>query len=450
MPSLPLGPRGSFLRPFDLVRLRTPPTRPRTGRRLDPVPADLDSLYREHAPALIARLVRVAGGRVDWAENAVQEAFVQAATQFGHGRPTRPRAWLYRVARNRLVDLARHERVRLRVHDELGSEDVEQAPPVAGLATEWDDELLAMIVTACHPALTADEQVALALRILCGLPPSSIAGLFRAHPETIKKRLSSAKKKLREQGRMSTPGPSEVAGRLDTVLRVLYLVFTEGHKPRSGEDALRIDLCAEAIRLTEVVSRKTALNRPTVHAALALMKFGAARLPARLHGETIVLLEHQDRRLWDPRLIDEGLVHLRNSARGDEVTSYHHEATIAACHCLAPDFASTDWDRIVAAYDALLQARPSVVVEVNRAVATGFRDGFAAGIRALRALPPQEVLGYLPYHAALGSLAERAPDPELAVSAYQVALNLSRSPADRKFFAERLHAVATWAPRLEP
>lgn len=405
----------------------------------------LDGLYRAHASRLIARLVRVAGGRVDWAETAVHDAFVRAATQLGDEMPARPEAWLYRVARNRLTDLARHERVRVRAADELADATDAQADddaPAATLAGEWDDELLQMIVATCHPALTPDEQVALALRILCGLSRASIANVFRADEETIKKRLQSAKRKLREQADLDAPAPLRSADRLDAAMRILYLVFTEGHKPRSGEYALRDDLCAEALRLTEVMLRQVPERAPTLHALLAMMKLGAARLPARRDEGGVVLLEHQDRSRWDPRLIDEGLVHLRRSASGTELTPFHHEATIAACHCLAPDFASTDWARIVDAYEALLAARPSVVLEVARAVAVGFHEGFDRGIDLLRALPRADVIGYLPYHAALASLAERAGDCETAGSAYRVALNLSRAHADREYFAARIDQLA--------
>lgn len=403
-------------------------------------PASLDALYRQHASSLIARLVRVAGGRVDWAETAVHDAFVRAAAHFDTQTPVQPEAWLYRVARNRLIDLARHEQVRLRLHDTFDATPVTDAREPA-LASEWDDELLQMIVATCHPALTSDEQVALALRILCGLSRASIALLFRAEEETIKKRLTSAKRKLREQASITAPLPTASASRLRSAMRVLYVVFAEGHKPRSGEHALRADLCAEAIGLVEVLIRKAPSDLASLHALAALMKFGAARLPARVAEGAIVLLEHQDRRQWNGALIDAALVHLRHSAQGSQVTPYHLEATIGACHCLAPDFASTDWGRIVDAYDALAKQRPSVMVEVNRAVAIGFFRGFDDGIAQLRTLPAADVVTYLPYHAALASLAERAGERALAASAYRVALNLSRVAADRQFFSARLAAT---------
>ncbi|MEM6989833.1 MAG: sigma-70 family RNA polymerase sigma factor [Myxococcota bacterium] len=401
----------------------------------------LETLYRRHASTLIARLVRAAGGRVDWAESAVQDAFVRATTHFADAVPDNPEAWLYRVARNRLTDLARHEQVHLRAQSELERDPVAVAPAEPALATEWDDELLQMIVATCDPRLTPDEQVALALRILCGLPRSSIALVFRAEDETIKKRLTSAKKKLREAASLDVPQPVAADARVDAAVRVLYLVFTEGHKPRSGAHTLRADLCAEAIRLAEVLLRKLPARTPTLHALLALMKLGAARLPARDKEGEVVLLEHQDRSLWDDGLIDAGLRHLKASAEGDTVTPYHLEATIAACHCLAPDFASTDWGRIVSAYDALLAGHPSTVLAVNRAVAVGFHRGHGEGISALRSLPPEEVLGYLPYHAALGSLSERAGDLESATSSYRVAANLSHNDVDRAFFEGRLDAL---------
>ena len=410
----------------------------------------LDRLYREHAAQLIARLVRLSG-RVDWAESAVQDAFVEATTAFEREMPDRPAGWLYRVARNRLTDRARREEVRLRLDAEQRDTELVDEGPRAALAGEWDDELMQMIIATCHPSLTSDEQVGLALTILCGLERASIAVLFRASDETIKKRLTTAKRKLRGVASLEAPGPALADDRLDAAMRVLYAVFTEGHKPRSGEHLLRADLCAEAIRLTEVLRRRMPGSRPTLEALLALMMLSAARLPARNSSEGgIVLLEHQDRSLWDRKLIDRGLVHLKNSATGEAKSPYHLEAAIAACHCLAPDFERTDWARIVGFYDELLAQRASAVFEVNRAVAVGFHAGFDRGLEELRTLPRSELVGYLPYHAAVGSLAERAGRPREAVDAYRVAANLSRSDADRAFFEGKIADMGSVRTSSEP
>ena len=274
--------------------------------------SSLDALYREHGQRLIARLVRISG-RVDWAEAAVHDAFVKAVEQFERELPADPLAWLYRVARNRLTDRARRASVRQRAEATLTADQelVElRAPTLAG---DWDDELLEMIVATCDPALTPDEQVALSLRILCGLPQASIASIFRARPETIKKRLSSAKRKLRQRQSIAAPDPRTASDRVDVAMRVIYAVFTEGHKPRSGPSELRADLCRDAIRLAEVLLRKMPDHAPELHALLALFCLAAARLPAR---EGVVLLEHQNRDDWDRGLIDRGLVHLRASAAG--------------------------------------------------------------------------------------------------------------------------------------
>ena len=404
---------------------------------MDPaLQARIDRLYRDHATRLVARLVRISG-RVDWAEASVQDAFVAAATAFARAVPDRPAGWLYRVARNRLTDRARREAVRLRTDVPAPPDD---EPPEAHLAGEWDDEMLKVIVAVCDPELTMDEAVALALRVLAGLPRASIAALFRADEQTVKKRLTRAKRKLRATG-VRPVGPAAAGARVGAAMRVLYALFAEGHKPRSGEAQIAPDLCALAIRLATVMLRQLPDRGPELHALLALMKLNAARLPARSDG-AIVLLEDQDRSQWDDTLIDEGIAHLTHSASGDALTATHLEAAIAACHCLAPDFARTDWRRITACYDALLEIAPSATFRVNRAVAVGFAESPDRGLAALGALPPDEVASYLPYHAAVGALAARSGQRDRALSAYRRAAQLSATAADRSFFDRRIAALA--------
>lgn len=391
----------------------------------------LDTLYRSDARRLTVALTRVAGGRADRAEAAVHEAFVRAHLAWTKSVPDNPSGWLRTVARNVLVDTARRAQVRDAHRDHAQRAPVVPAPE-AVLSGEWDDELLRMIFAACDPRLTSDEQVAFALRVLCGVADRSLAQLFGVPEATIRKRLSRARQKLRAT---DAPRREHSAERLATVIRVLYAVFTEGHKARSGTDPLRADLVLEAIRLSTVLRRQWLSDPRPVDALLALMKLTAARIPARLGpDERLIPLRDQDRTRWNMELVQEGLEHLRNTATGDTIDPLQLEAVIAACHCLAPTFEATNWDRVIASYDALYALRPTVVVGTNRAVAIGWRDGAEAGLAALDQLDGE---GHLPWHASRASLLDLAGDKSAAKRAYARAEALAQLPAERAYFGTR-------------
>lgn len=297
-----------------------------------------------------------------------------------------------------------------------------------------------MMFACCHPGLAREARVAVALRTLCGFGEREIAAAFLTSEAAVRKRLVRARRFLREQeAAFEVEDATELASRLEAVQQALYLLFNEGYKASSGDALLRVDLCAEALRLGELLVRHAVGDRPSTHALLALMYFNAARLPARMgeRGEALRLGE-QDRARWDRGLIGAGVRHLGASAEGTEVTRFHLEAGIAACHALAPDEAATDWKEILALYDSLLAFDGSPVVALNRAVAVGKVHGAAAGLAALEAIPRRGRLdAYHLRHAVEGHLWREAGDEVRAAEAFRRAEELAPIGAEREWLARR-------------
>jgi RNA polymerase sigma-70 factor (ECF subfamily) len=329
---------------------------------------------------------------------------------------------LLRVAYNKVVDALRGE-ARL---DALGSEEETRAgaggehargdgveAPHAPLAL--DDEL-ALMFLCCHPALPRAAQVALTLKIASGLSTPQIARAFVSDERTIAQRIVRAKQVLRAEGaRLELPEATELPARLGPILDVLYLVFAEGYSPSDGDEAVKNDMCAEALRLVRLLAELPSGAPPAAEALRALFCFQAARAAARTADDgSLLLLHEQDRARWDASLLAEGFAALGRSSRGEELTRFHLEAGIAACHAAALRHDATDWPKIVALYDALREVAPSPIVEVNRAVAVGMARGALAGIDELDAIPERELLARYPYalaayaelHASLGHIDE--------------------------------------------
>ena len=401
----------------------------------------LDRLYREHAGRLHGALTRLCGaGRMELVEASVHEAFAAALVAWPtSGAPDNPAGWLHTAARNRALDVLRRES---RFPADQPDEYAAAAEPAdAHLREELPDDLLAMIFVACHPALPLESQVALTLRTLCGLELPAIARALLQSEAAIDKRLVRARQLLREANvDLEPPGAAARRERLDAVLAVLYLLFSEGYAAHHGESAMRADLCGDAIRLAETLADHPATEDPRVHALCALMHLQASRLAARVDAEGhLVTLADQDRTRWDRRAIGRGLLHLAASAGGDDVSAYHLEAGIAACHATAPSFDDTDWRRIVDYYDQLLALDPSPVVAVNRAIAIGFADGPDAGLSALGKLEREPRLAGSPLVAAAAAdLRARAGDLHRARAAYQRAIELASSDQERRWLERRL------------
>lgn len=411
----------------------------------------VDHLFRNRAGQMVAYLTRVFGpAHLDLAEEVVQDALVKALQQWPYsGIPENPGGWLFRVARNGALDaLRRHTLFRAKAADlarELISSS--EAPPDDRLL---EDDELRMMFMCCHPALPRDARVALSLKTVGGFSVPEIARAFLASERAIAQRLVRAKRQIREMGiELALPAPSTVAGRaglsnrLESVLEVVYLLFNEGYGACTGDELVRLDLCGEALRLGRLVAGSPATTAPAAHALVALMAFQAARLPARIDGAgELVLLEDQDRRLWDARLIALGFRHFAESASGPVETAYHLQAAIAAVHAGTTNPADTPWDRILALYDALLAMTGSPIVALNRAVALAQVRGPLAALAAIEPLETEPALGeyYLLPSVKARLLAEIGDHPRAADS-YRQALELPCSEPERRFLLRRLQIL---------
>lgn len=402
----------------------------------------LEALYRAESRRVLATLIRLLGD-FDLAEEALHDAFVAALERWPvDGVPDNPRAWLVSAGRFRAID---HLRRRASLDDrsaELAREFARVAPsPDASLdgGDEIADDGLRLIFTCCHPALATDAQVALTLRTLGGLTTEEIAHCFLITPSTLAQRIVRAKHKIREARiPYEVPERHELAGRLDAVLAVLYLIFNEGYAATFGDELTRADLCAEAIRLARTVVEL--LPEPEAEGLLALMLLHGSRRPARQSADgEIVLLESQDRSLWNQEEIREGLARTQRALRSPRFGAYALQAAISAVHAEAACAGETDWRQIVGLYDVLLRLQPSPVVELNRAVAIAMHDGPERGLAVMDALLARGALpDYQLAHAARADLLRRLGRQRDALDAYQRALQLTAQAPQRRFLQRRI------------
>jgi RNA polymerase sigma-70 factor, ECF subfamily len=406
------------------------------GRELSKL---VEETYRREARRVFATLIRLLGD-FDQAEEAMHEAFRAALEQWARdGIPGNPRAWLVSTGRFKAIDAIRR-RARLRPLDEV-AEQLESLEDDSALEDREDieDDRLRLIFTCCHPALSPDAQVALTLREVCGLTTEEIAHAFLTAPPTLAQRIVRAKAKIRDARiPYQVPPPAELPERLDSVLRVIYLVFNEGYAASSGNSLTRWDLSGEAIRLARLMVGL--LPEPEAIGLLALMLLHESRRMARStpSGE-LVLLENQDRSLWDRELIEEGTALAERALASRRIGPYCLQAAIAAVHAEASEAASTDWAQIVGLYDVLLRLEPSPVIELNRAVAVAMRDGPEAGLALVDDLLGRgELADYRLAHAARADLCRRLGRRAEACSAYRRALELCRLEPERQFLERRL------------
>lgn len=398
----------------------------------------VDGLYRTESRRVFATLVRLLGD-FDSAEEALHDAFRAALEQWPRdGVPAKPRAWLVSTARFKAIDGMRR-RARFTSLDDDVTEIAGDDDCVLEDDEGVEDDRLRLIFTCCHPALPADAQVALTLREVCGLTTEEIAQAFLTAAPTLAQRIVRAKSKIRDARiPYQVPSPAEFAERLDSVLRVVYLVFNEGYLASAGMELMRHDLSGEAIRLGRLLVEL--LPEPEALGLLALMLLNESRRAARSSAAgDLILLEEQDRTLWNREYINEGLALVERALASRRFGPYSLQAAISAVHAEAATAAQTDWVQIVGLYDVLLRIESSPVIELNRAVAVAMRDGPTAGLALIDdILARGELADYRLAHAARADLCRRAGRTADAVSAYQRALTLTRQEPERRFLERRL------------
>jgi len=401
-------------------------------------------LFRHEAGKMAAVLTRLLGFQnIELAEDIVQDALLKALNTWKYqGIPDNPSAWLYRTAKNKAIDLLRKQQVLKKVESELARElrsEWTLSPTVNQLflENEIEDSQLRMIFACCHPAIPYEYQIALTLKTLCGLSTHEIAHAFLTTEETIAKRLYRAKEKIKLENIELESSQGLQLTRLDAVLHTLYLLFNEGYNSSHPELLLRQDLCAEAIRLCNLLTQQPATNIPKVNALLALMCFQASRLNARTSDEgSIILLKEQNRKLWNQQLISKGQIYLNTAATGEEFSDYHLEAAIASCHAFAPSFEQTDWVEILKLYQLLSVIKPGPIVEFNKAIVTGYVESPQRGIEEL-----QKITGlknHNLYHTALGDFYLQIGNAFQAKSSYQQALLVTHSNQEKQLLDQKI------------
>ena len=402
--------------------------------------ATVEAVYRAESRRVLATLIRLLGD-FDRAEEAMHEAFVTAMERWARdGVPANPRAWLVSTGRFKAIDVVRRRARFDRSLAELARELEASAKAMAvNDGEELEDDRLRLIFTCCHPALTPDAQVALTLREVCGLTTEEIARAFLTTAPTVAQRIVRAKAKIRDARiPYQVPSRDELPDRLDSVLRVVYLVFNEGYSASAGGSLTRADLSEEAVRLGRLLVEL--LAEPEAMGLLALMLLHESRRAARSTPDgTIVLLADQDRSRWNRALISEGAALVERAITSRRFGPYTLQAAIAAVHAEAPTAESTDWRQIVALYDVLLRADDSPVVSLNRAVAVAMRDGPAAGLALIDLLlDAGELTEYHFAHSARADLCRRLGRVDEARASYARALELARQEPERRFLERRL------------
>jgi RNA polymerase sigma-70 factor (ECF subfamily) len=406
----------------------------------------VEHLFRHEGAKMVAILTRIFGiEHLNLAEDVVQEALARALQTWPfYGVPKNPSAWIMRASRNLALDVVRRRKVFQNKQAEiirLMDRDGAALDEAIFSEDEISDDHLRLMFLCCHPAIPADAQVALALKTLCGFSVAEIGHAFLTTEAAIAKRLTRAKQKI-HQARIpfEIPAGGELGQRLDSVLQSLYLLFNEGYKASSGENLVREELCEEAIRLAELLMAHPAGNQPKTHALLALMLLNAARNPTRLDSEgNLLRLKEQDRTRWDQAMIVRGMFHFTQSAVGEELSEYHFEAGIAACHCAAKDYDSTDWQQILSLYDRLIEFDQSPVVALNRAVALANLRGPKAGLQAVRRIRGLNKLSsYYLLYAVQGEFEMRSGNLQAAAEQFRRSFELAETKSERAFLLKRL------------
>jgi RNA polymerase sigma-70 factor (ECF subfamily) len=412
----------------------------------EPATRLIENFFRHESGRLVSVLTRVFGLRnLDLVEDMVQSALVEALQAWrAQGVPDNPSGWMHRVARNKVLDALRHRETVLRLAPawaQLRPAAPEPAIDDLWLDSEIEDSQLRLIFACCHPTLARENQIALTLKSLCGFSNAEIARGLLLSEETVKKRIQRSRQQLSDGGvELEVPRADDLSRRLDSVHQCLYLLFNEGYEATSGDDAIRGDLCEEAVRLCQLLCGHAHCRSPASFALLALMLFHAARFDARTDAQgRLLLLEAQDRTRWSDSLVARARYFLDRSAEGKTISLYHLEAGIALFHCTAASFAETNWRAILELYDALLRLQPSPIYQLNRAIVLAHLEGPIAGIRVIEALASDPQLrNYHFVDATLGELYRRAGDMARARTHLERARDATQLAPERELLARRI------------
>ncbi len=415
----------------------------------------VEHYFRHEYGRLVSTLARVFGfHRVDVVEDGVQAAMMSALTAWAqNGQPADPSGWLYRAAHNQVLDALRRGAVRSKSAPALQREAEahgESLPPDSHFPREIADDQLRMLFVCCDDAIPRESQLVIALKTLCGFSTGEIARRLFISEENVHKRLARARARLREMNVVTeTPALETLRDRIENVHMVLYLLFNEGYNSADSDSLIRRELCEEAIRLCVILAEHPLVGTATTRALLALMFLHSARFDARLDGSgAMLLLEEQDRGLWDRELITIGTDWLARSAEGDTFSRYHIEAAIAAEHCFAPTFEQTNWEEIVSLYEALDRIAPSPLHVMNRAIAVAHARGAESGLEILRSVvPPAWLAGFYLWDAVLGELEKRAGNLDQARRHLQRALESAPTEPERTLLRRRLSDLRSFSAK---
>ena len=410
-----------------------------------------DHLFRHEAGKMIAVLTRIFGfHNVDLVEDVVQEAFAKALNEWRFKMPDNPSGWLIQVAKNKAIDIVRRQRYQKDFASELSTllkSEYTASPVIENLFLDHEiqDSQLQMIFACCHPSLDVEDQIALTLKSCSGFGTAEIASALLSNAGTIKKRLQRARTFLSENKiRLDIPSGNELRKRLDAVLRTLYLLFNEGYNSSSKDELIRKDLCEEAIRLSLLLTRHPIIHEPKCYALVSLLCLLSSRFDARLDNNAeIILLEDQDRSKWNTDLINIGLGYFQRSMRGDELTEYHLQAAIVVEHTIAGSFTNTNWHRILALYDMLIDCNHSPVVLLNRAIVVSKISGPAKAIEEISRIPGVEKFlqtHYL-FPAVMAEMARQSGDTARSLTLLVQAEDLTSSPTEKKLIRRKIEAL---------
>ncbi len=403
----------------------------------------MEHLFRQQSGKMFSILIRLFGfDHSSLIEDIIQDTFLVAMKTWGvKGVPENPEGWLMQVAKNKLINELKKRSNRMRLNEQFASEAIEEKVEELFLEQEIKDSQLRALFACCHPSLKKKEQVMLTLKILSGFSDAEIGNALLSTPDAVKKAIYRAKKFLqKKQIDLNTPFIEDIAGRIETIHTIIYLIFNEGYKQTMGELVINEDLCFEATRLALLIKNIEGEHQPVTNALLALIYFSMARFPSRINDEgEMVELERQDRSLWDKDMIYAGVVFLKKSQKANELTKYHLEATIASIHCTAQSYADTNWEAIVVCYDQLLMLSQNPVVGINRAIAISKWKGAEAGLKELDKIEDELSKPLKPlFYSAKASMLTSCSKFDLAKSYYQVAHDLSKHEMDKKFLSKKM------------